>query len=696
MPDLLFEIGTEELPPSLIENLTNQIKNNITSELKEKYIEVKDEQVKTYNSPRRIAIIIDNLPRIQEIKELEVKGPDKTKAFVDGKPTQAAIGFAKKYNLEPKDLKIKEVNGSEYVFVNVKIGGGEVKSILSETLPNSLKKTTGDKFMKWGNHEEKFARPIRWITAILDKDIVSFTYAGLTSSNKTTPHRFNKNKSIEIKSPKEYEELLSKNNTICDKTKRKEKIQNLLNNKADEIGLKPLIDESLLNEVANITEDPAALICQFDDSYLELPECVIETVLRKHQKYFVLKDENNKLTNKFVVITNGTGKEENIKKGNEKVVRARLNDAKFFYEEDLKRPFTYEERIKDLSKITFQKGLGTMQEKTERVVELSEYIFNLISKSKDEIKNGKFQLKKNTLLDGAKLCKLDLVTHMVFEMPELQGLVGKEYAIKNSFSEIISSSIAGHYNPSNIDTAGMIIGLADRIDNLICLFSIGKIPTSSTDPFALRVQTNWLFNIVDRLQDQYSTTLNINSIIDSHSKKIKADAEIGQKVKDFLKERFRLRCESTHTALPDHINAVFATKDPLDNIQDCSQNINLLSKYFTTQEEKEKAFLVAAKRSIKIVSNDTSGSLDTDKLKTGEEKTLLNHFNEIENNSSYKDIEEYYKTLRELSTPINSFFEKVLVNDPDPKIKEARQGLLKKGKMLFEKICDFNQIVERN
>jgi len=687
MPDLLFEIGTEELPPGLIENLTNQIKNNITSELKEKYIEIKEEQIKTYNSPRRIAIIIDNLPKVQEVKELEVKGPDKTKAFVDGKPTQAAIGFAKKYNLEPKDLKIKEVNGSEYVFANVQAGGEDVKSLLSEILPNSLKKTTGEKFMKWGNHEEKFARPIRWITAILDKDIVPFSYAGLVSSNKTTPHRFNKNKSIEIKSPKEYEESLSKNNTICDKIKRKEKIQNLLSSKADEIGLKPLIDESLLNEVTNITEDPAALICQFDDSYLELPECVIETVLRKHQKYFVLKDRNNKLTNKFVVITNGIGKEENIKKGNEKVVRARLNDAKFFYEEDLKRPFTYEDRIKDLAKITFQKGLGTMEEKVGRIIKLSEYTFNLIPTSD--------KLKKNDVIEVAKLCKLDLVTQMVFEMPELQGAIGKEYAAKNGFSEIVSNGVKGHYNPLNIDTAGMIVGIADRIDNLICLFSIGKIPTSSADPFALRVQTNWLFNIIEKLEDQYKTTLNINSIIDNHSKEIKANAQTIQKVKDFLIERLKLRYESIYTALPDHIDAALATKDPLNNIQAIAKNINFLSKYFTNPKEKEKEFLVAAKRSIRIVTNDTNGNLDISLLKTQEEIDLLNKFKEIES-KTFSTNEEYFIELKNLTGPINSFFEKVLVNDPDPEIKKARQGLLKKGKMLFERICDFNQIVERN
>ncbi len=683
MADLLFEIGTEELPPGLIINLTEQIKTNILNSLKEQDINVDQKNIEIYSTPRRIALILKSLPEKQELKEIEVKGPDKLKAFDKaGNPAPSAIGFAKKYNLEPKDLITKEVNGTEYLFVKTKTGGNKTSSLLKNILPSSLRNTTGDKFMKWGNYEEKFVRPVRWITALLDNEIISFSYAGINSSDTTFGHRFFENNSpIKITNLNDYEKKLFDYKIIASRDKRKIQVREELERLAKETNTEPIIDEKLVDEVTNITENPKGIVCKFDEEYLLLPECVIETVLRKHQKYFVLKDKNTKkLTNKFIVITNGIGKEENIKRGNEKVVRARLNDAKFFCEEDLKRPFTYEERIKDLSKITFQKGLGTMEEKVERLTRFSEYIYEGLKE--------KSTCKREEIINTAKLCKLDLTTGMVFEMPELQGEVGSIYARRNGTAEIVSQGIREHYLNLPKSLIGSIVGIADKLDNICCLFSIGKIPSGSTDPFALRRQGQ---SIIETIITN-NLNIDLSDLIKYHKEKVSEEKII--LVRNFLLDR--LTYSLTNRGFKnDIINAVCSTGDPLSNITETITKIETLENHYEKNKDKFNPFLIAAKRLVRIVDSNSNGNLDISKLTIAQEKELLNNIDKVAK-AEYKSYNDFLNNLSELTTPINSFFDKVLVNDPNPEIKKARQALLKKGKMLFEKICDFNQILERN
>lgn len=683
MPDLLFEIGTEELPPGLINSLNKQILDNITNELKENNYELKNSEIKTFNTPRRLTIYISDLPEKQEVKIIEVKGPDKSKAFdKDGNPTQAAIGFAKKYNLEPKDLSIKKVNDVEYVFASSKTGGQDTKELLEKVLPNALRKTTGDKFMKWGSYEEKFTRPVKWFLALIGSEIIKFSYAGKESSNITFGHRFFENNvPIKISNLSDYEKKLSEHKVIVLGDKRKKQVRDEIEKLAKETNTEPIIDERLIDEVTNITEQPKGIVCRFDEEYLSLPECVIETVLRKHQKYFVLKDKNTKkLTNNFIVITNGIGKEENIKRGNEKVVRPRLSDAKFFCEEDLKRPFTYEERIKDLSKITFQKGLGTMEEKVERLVKFSEYIYESLKDKKN--------LKKEDITNTSKLCKLDLTTGMVFEMPELQGEVGSIYAKKNGACEAVSEGIKEHYINLPTSLIGSTVGIADKLDNICSLFSIGKIPSGSTDPFALRRQGQSIIETI------ITNNLNIDltNLVDYYKERVAADKI--NLIRGFLLDRL-IYSLTNRNFKSDIINAVCSIGDPLSNLTETLSKVKTLEEHYENNKEKFNPFLTAAKRLVRIVDSSTNGSLDINKLTIEQEKELLSNLDNV-NKKEYKSYNEFLSDLTDLTTPINSFFDKVLVNDPDPEIKKARQGLLKKGKTLFEKICDFNQIIERN
>ena len=698
MADLLFEIGCEELPPGLIKSLTNQLLENVTKSLTENNILFNEENIKTFNTPRRIAIYIPGLPKEQEVKEIEVKGPPSNNAFDQkGSPTQAAIGFAKKYNLEPKELIRKKVGEIEYIFATTKIGGKKMTDILSEILYNSIKNTTGDKFMKWGNYDDKFARPIKWILAILDNEIIDVSYAGVKSLNRTYGHRFLSNKEIVITSPKEYEAVLAKANVLADYEKRKKEVEAQINKAAKPSGYSLVLDQELIEEVTNVTEYPCALICKFDSNFRSLPRCIIQTVLKKHQKYFVLEDSEKELSNHFIVVTNGTNRVE-VENGNEKVVRARLNDANFFFREDLykenkaKPQFTYNGRINDLSKITFQKGLGSMEEKVNRLIKLCEFIYE----------NIKPKTSKEDLIETAKLCKLDLTTHMVFEMPELQGEIGSEYAKINGFNEEISTGIKEHYYPRFFQDSfpttdsGLIVGIADKLDNIICLFTAGKTPSGSADPFALRRQAQ---GVVDNILNK-QLALDIPSFIKNFKPllptniKDKLTPETEKLIKDFLLQRFITNME-TKGYDTDIIQSVISVGEPLSNMALTCERINSLKSFNEENKTLFNPFLTAAKRLVRIVENNSNGSVDTSLLKTEQEKTLLQNFQEIKS-KKYKTVSEFLKELSGLTIPINNFFDKVLVNDPDPKIKQARQSLLKQGKDLFEQICDFNKIQDRS
>ena len=702
MSDLLYEIGCEELPPGLIKSLTNQLFENVTKGLTENNIPYNKETVETFNTPRRITIYITNLPGEQKTEIIEVKGPPSNSAFDQkGNPTQAAIGFAKKYDLEPGELIRKKVGETEYVFAVTKTGGKTTKDILRNILPESIKNTTGDKFMKWGSNDEKFARPIRWILAMLGKDIIEFSYANIKSSDKTYGHRFFNNNPIALNNPQEYEKKLLEHKVMASFKDRYKKIGSFIQEEANKVNGRSVIDESLLEEVTNITEYPGQLLCSFDKEFLTLPPCITETILKKHQKYFILKDRNNNLLPNFIVITNGTETlssdskiKEQIKKGNEKVVRARLNDGKFFYSEDLKIPFTYEARGAKLSKITFQKGLGSMEEKVNRLTKLCELIY-------EETKE-KLSLSKEDLIKTARLCKLDLTTHLVFELPELQGEIGSVYAKINNFNSEISAGIKEHYYPRFFQdtfpatSSGLIVGIADKLDNIVCLFAAGKIPSSSADPFALRRQAQ---GIVDNLLNK-QLSLNLTVIIKKFKTflpgniKDKLTSETENLIKDFLLQRFILNME-TKGYDPDIIQSVISVGEPLYNLVSASERINSLKSFNEENKNLFNSFLTAAKRLVRIVETNINGNIDMNLLKTEQERTLLQNFQQIKS-KKYKTTNDYLKELSNLTIPINNFFDKVLVNDPDPKIKQARQSLLKQGKDLFEQICDFNKIQDRS
>lgn len=685
MPDLLLEIGTEELPPNLIDLLLNQLKTNILTILKEHSVEVDKEDIKEFSTPRRIAIYIKNLPLKTKDKTTEIKGPPKNKAFDEsGKATQVAIGFAKKYSLEVSDLSLKNFNGIDYIFITHQEKGEKLKNILEDKLPDALKKITGDKLMKWGNNNDKFIRPIRWVLAILDNEIINFNFATVKSGNKTYGHRFLASGETEIIDPKDYISTLEKNYVFADGEARKEKIRELLDNETRLLNTSLSSgSKSLLEVVCKICEYPKIIKCDFDEEFLNLPDIVIETVLEKHQKYFVLY-KDKKIISQFLVITNGTGKDENIKTGNEKVAKARLNDAQFFFEEDLKRPFTFEERKKDLEKISFQKGLGSLKDKTERIISYScaiaTDIFNIDSNN------------INDIITAAELSKIDLTTHLVFEMPELQGVIGRIYAGRNT-TESVSRSIEEHYSNTNTySELSTIIGIADKIDNILCMFSLNKIPTSSSDPFGLINQIDWILktcesgslSIIQLLEVYYKKSNHLNIPIEHKNKVLEF---IDNRLKVYLKEK----CGNN-----DYIEAVLTSKNSIENI---SLTISRLEALMNLNLSND--FLQAAKRLIRIVSNETQrNKINENLFKTNEENKLYEAFLSVQKTKTEftkkEDYIKYFENLKPLTKDINLFFDNVLVNDKDESIKNNRMALLNLGKTLLFELCDFNKIIERN
>lgn len=700
MPDLLFEIGTEELPPGLISNLSSQIKDFIINKLNENNLSFRD--CREFNTPRRIAIYISEVPNKQEIKTQEVKGPPKEQAFdQSGNPTQVALGFANKHNINPKYLTTKKINNSEYIFASVQTGGKDTISILACILADSIKHTTGEKFMYWGNYNERFARPIRWLLAILDNKVIDFTYSGITTSTYSFGHRILSNKKILIPSPKEYENILEENYVIASQEKRCSKIKQLLQSEAKKVNGLPLIDDQLLNEVANITEYPTSILGHFDESFLQLPKCITQTVLNSHQKYFAITKDNREKTllPYFIIISNVKEEfKEQIKKGNEKVTKARLKDAQFFLNEDLKVPFNYETRRHLLAKTTFQKGLGSMEDKVTRISKLSDYIYETLN---SPIKQT---ISKEDIITTAKLAKIDLTTHLVFEFTELQGEIGTEYAKLSNYKEQISQGIKEHYYPrysgdSYPETlSGFIVGIADKLDNIICLFAAGKLPSSSTDPFALRRQAQGTIENIfyKRINLNLTDLINfsIKEIISKDLQK-KLDQKKEKQIREFLTQRLTASLEERGFEY-DLISAVISIGDPLQDILFLKERVETIQDYFVSNlKDKSKLFLIAAKRLVRIVENSINGDLKIECLKSDHEKALFNKFQEIYN-KPYVTTKDYLNDLCTLTDSINIFFDKVLVNDPDPKIRQTRQALLKKGKELFERVCDFNKIQERN
>jgi glycyl-tRNA synthetase beta chain len=686
MKSLLLEIGTEEIPAGFIPQGIESLKNRLIKLFNDASIEFGN--IFEFATPRRLAIYIENVSESQKDRKIEVLGPSKKIAFDEkGKPTKAALGFAKSQHVDIKNLKVIKTDRGEYIAAIIEEKGKETKDILADSLPKVITSIQFPKTMRWGNNTLRFARPTRWIAAIFGAEVIPFELDGLKSSNITRGHRFISPKPLQIKDPSTYQALLSDNFVIADFKERKRIIIEQIKKIESETNCKVREDNELLDTVTFLVEYPTVILGNFDTEYLSLPKELLITAMKSHQKYFSVEDKNGNLLPHFMLVSN-TKPENNdvVRKGAERVLRARLEDARFYYDEDQKKPlWDYIEKLKE---VTFQEKLGSLYEKTERVAFLCSFLADTLN----------LPAKEKTLR-ASMLSKADLVTGIVREFPELQGYMGMIYARNSGEDEEVALAIYEHYMPrfsgdslpSNEISA--IISLADKMDNIISFFIIGLIPTGSEDPFALRRQAVGIINILQSRDYPFSIGLLIDKALQgvesyplNESSLRPAISQISNKILEFFEQRLEgMLLDEGYSH--DLINSVLSISTGNWNVRDIKNRIGTLSAMRENPEFPE--FLTAAKRIYNILVNTKAGELKEKLLTETEEKELYGAFLDVKE----RLIDTNFNALFELKDPINLFFDKVLVMDKNPEIRENRLALLLSIKKIFDSLGDFSKIV---
>lgn len=684
MVKYLVEIGTEELPYKFIPSAMEQLQESLSKELENNRITFKD--IQTYGTPRRLTVIIEDISESQPDLIKKIKGPPAKAAFDEkGNVTQAAIGFAKKQGIDPKDFYKESVGNIEYVFADVKEHGRNTSEVLKQLIPDVVLKLQGSHFMRWADLEIKFSRPIRWIVSLMGNEEVKLRIGNVESTRFSRGHRFYNNTEVEIKSIDSYFDTLYNAKVIVDQNKRLEIIEKLVNETAQKNNGRAYINKGLLEEVTYIIEWPIPVIGSFDKKYLVIPKSVIVTVMASHQRYFpVFAKDNDDLLNHFITISNqGEASLDNIRRGNERVLKARLDDAIFFYTEDTKR--TLESRIEELKGVTFQKGLGTVYDKVNRIREISYFI------------SEELDLDKQTVQDierTALLSKADLVTALVREFTELQGVIGSDYAKLDGENDLVSIGIKEHYLPISSESGlatsitGQIVGISDKIDTISGVFGLGKAPTGSADPLGLRrAALGILLTIINK-----KLSINLSSVIENavsfQPVKIADKAILINEIREFIIQRLRIYLNENYKY--DVVEAAIAARDPLANLNDLIERVAIISNL--VKKSDYNLFHESANRIIRILKTETYNQEPKPELFAEDiESKLWNCSKSIDiNNIKYNELVE---KLVACIPVIVEFFDKVLVMDPDPQIKENRLALLGSLKEKFVKLADFSKIV---
>lgn len=686
----LVEIGVEELPARYIDNALAQFKKGASKLFKQERINF--EEIKAYATPRRLTLIIYGLDERQSNLNEKAKGPTKKIAFDDdGNPTKALLGFMRGQGVEIESIYTEEFKGEDYVFANNLKEGKSLDKIISENMANIIKNINFPKSMKWGGKNIKFARPIRWIVSLLDTEIIEFELEGIPVSNVTRGHRFLGSSNIEIRNVDDYVELLRENYVIVDQKERKEIIKYGSERLVKEKGGNLQEDEELLNEITNIVEYPTPLIGRIKKEYLELPRDVVITPMKEHLRYFPVLDDKGRLLPYFVTVRNGNDEHIDIvTKGNEKVLGARLEDAKFFYMEDMKKPL--EEYVEKLKNIVFQEKLGSLHDKTKRVEKLVVKIGESLEVGEETEKNAE---------RAAFLSKADLVTKLVSEFTELQGTMGMEYAKASGENEIVSLAIFEQYLPRYsgdtlpTTTAGSILSIADKLDTIVGMFAINIHPTGSQDPFGLRRQALGIINIIleKKLNISLDSLLETALYIYVDVNGIAFDYN---KVKEEIKDFFKGRIENMFINMGiryDIVNSIIDSKE--DDIYDMKIKTDKLSQWLEKDGVSEilHSFKRVSNLAEKAVSDDVSKELLSE-----DEIELYDKYTEIEESiDTAMNRKEYDKALDLLATlkdPIDNYFDKVMVMVDDEKLKNNRLALLKKIYNTMTDICDLSRIVK--
>lgn len=679
--DLLFEIGAEEIPAGFMPNILGQLKQLAETKLNDAHLPF--ESIATYGTPRRLALIVKGLADASaEISERH-KGPSASIAYdADGNPTKAAIGFARGKGLDVTDLVVE--NG--YIYAETKTAGVPAKDIVTDMLPQLITGLNFPKSMHWGKLDAKFVRPVRWLVALLDEDVIPVEFATVKSGNVTRGHRFLGADEITIKNASSYVDTLKENYVMVDQDARRELISKQLHDIAASKNASIVWDDDLLEEINYLVEWPTALCGGFEESYLTLPDAAIITPMKDHQRYFPLVDQDGKLLPMFLTVRNGSDHSiEVVQAGNERVLRARLDDAKFFFNEDRKKPLI--DRQDGLTKIVFQEGLGNLADKTERLLKLGRVFGEECGLHEDTV----------VVLERAtELAKTDLTTGMVTEFTELQGVMGKEYALLDGESPEVAEAIFEQYLPRFAGDvlpqteAGKVLSIIDKVDNIVATFSRGLIPTGSQDPYALRRQTIGILNIL--LGSEWNISL--RPIFKASMELLNVPAEKQDELLDQVEEFFTLRLKNIFLdrEVPHHVIDLLLSNNEL-SVADAEGLVNAL---LVNRIDEDVELVQAYTRMYNLVKDVEYTGVNSDLLKEDAEKELFEAASKASEASSAAweagDYDAVVAVPATLVPAINKFFEDVMVMDKDEAIKANRLQLVRLAYSVMAIIGDISAL----
>lgn len=716
MPAFLLEVGTEELPASFVASACQQWQDHIPQTLADASLPVG--AIAVYGTPRRLAVLISDLPDRQADQRETVKGPPAKAAFKDGKPTPAAIGFARKYGADVDALTIQSTEKGDFVFLDHEIIGRPTAEVLAELAPNWIASLDGKRFMRWSDGELRFSRPIRWLVALWDREVLplSITVRAatdttpaeiLTADRQSRGHRVLHPDPVVLATATDYGEQMRSAFVMVNAAERETTIRSQVAAQAQQLGGTAAIDPDLLAEVRDLAEYPTAIVGQFDAEFLELPAEVTTTVMAVHQRYFPVLDAAGQLLPHFIAVSNGDpAKSAAIAAGNGRVIRARLSDGQFFYRADTQR--SLESFLPDLETVTFQQDLGSMRAKVERIVALAAGLCDQLQIQGQE---------RTDALRAALLCKADLVTQMVYEFPELQGIMGEKYARASGETEAVAVAIAEHYLPKGAGdqlpatTAGRIVGLADRLDTLIGIFSLGMIPSGSSDPFALRRAANAVLNILWEARWPLDLGAAITPEIAPESATQTGTPDPA--LATFLVQRVRSLLQDEQGLDYDLANAIATEDDPesaqrvLRDPLDALVRGNLLQalrdsgELALIYETINRATRLAAKGDLDTQLIDPQSCIDTNLCRKVSEQAFYDGLTELtpKTEAALRDrnYEQLIAGLTQIAPIVADFFDgpnSVLVMDEDPNIRRNRLNLLGLLRNHARVLADFGAIVK--
>ena len=728
MATFLLEVGTEELPASFLDTAFEQWRSRIPASLSDAHLS--PESIELYGTPRRLAVLINGLPDSQPDRSEEIKGPPAKAAFKNGKPTKAGEGFARSKGVSVDDFEIRETEKGEFIFVTQHIKGRPVADILTDLIPEWIFGLEGKRFMRWGDGDLRFPRPIRWLVSLLDDAVLPITVDNAsevcTSDRLSYGHRVLAPGAVSIATATDYVDTLRSAFVEVDPAKRKDTIIKQTHKVAKSVKGKAMINDDLLQEVVNLVEYPTAVVGSFDTEFLDIPSEVTITEMESHQRYFPVVSAKANTANSalasvdllphFITISNGDpAKSEIISAGNARVIRARLSDGKFFFDADRKQPL--EDYVPQLETVTFQRDLGSVKAKVDRIVAIAKRISTQLGIKKTDAK---------TIERAALLCKADLVTQMVGEFPELQGVMGQKYAIASNEPQAVADAIVEHYLPKGADDvlpqslAGQVVGLSDRLDTLVSIFSLGMIPSGSSDPFALRRAANAVVNVTWAGDLQVNLQSLLKEIISDFTKSNdikKGDAtSLQNQLEDFFLQRLRSLFQEEQGIDYDLINAVLGEDDgdaeyqsrALTSVLDVRDRAQFLQSIRTNgdlakiYETVNRASRLATKGDLDTTTLSPDGLVDPEKFQQPSEQAfydaIVSLVPKTEAAQASRDYQTLVAALADIAPIVSTFFDgpdSVLVMDEDPDIRANRLNLLGLLRNHARVLADFGAIVKQ-